>query len=82
MTKQERKLFNEAWLEAQYIITMIDPHIVPEQFFRRPENSGPQEIVYLLQFLRVQVRALLHGKESTERENQTLVNLIEQNQRA
>ena len=80
MTQLERKQFNEAWFEAENIITVIDPQFVPEQQFKRPENCGPKEIVFLLQFLRLQVRMMLHDKESTERENQSLVNLVERGQ--
>ena len=78
MTKQERKHFNDCWLEAENIVTLIEPGFVPEKQFRRPEVSGPKEIKLLLQFLRVQVRMLLHDKESTERENLTLAKLVDQ----
>jgi len=78
MTKEERKQFHDCWLEAENIITLIEPNFVPEKQFKRPEESGPREIKLLLQFLRVQVRLLLHDKESTERENMSLSNLIDQ----
>jgi len=77
MTKKERKQFKEAWLEVENVITVIEPSLVPEQQFRRPENSGPREIKLLLQFLRLQVKMLLHDKESTEREKLSLVNMID-----
>jgi len=78
MKKSERKEFNEAWLETENIITIIEPSLKPEHQFRRPEKSGPKEIKLLLQFLRLQVKMLLHDKESTERENMTLSRLVEQ----
>ena len=82
MTKVEREQFNYAWLEAENIITVIEPRLVPEHQFKRPEVCGPKEIMLLLQFLRLQVKMLLHDKESTERENISLVNLVESNQSA
>ena len=78
MTKQERKEFTRSWLEAENIITLIELEFVPEKQFRRPGEAGPKEIKLLLQFLRIQVRMLLHDKESTERENQTLAKLVDQ----
>lgn len=78
MTKEEKKEFSEAWLEAENIITMIDPQFIPKEQLKRPENSGPKEIKLLLQFLRVLVRSLLHDKESTVRENMSLSRLIDQ----
>lgn len=78
MTKKERKQFTEAWYEAENIITLIEPEFVPEEQFRRPEQSGPREITYLLQFLRFQVRMLLHDRESTGRENMSLVKILDQ----
>ena len=78
MTKEERKEFRNAWLEAENIITLIEPNFVPEKQFKRPSESGPKEIKFLLQFLRVQVRLLLHEKESTERENMTLAKIVDQ----
>ena len=78
MTKSERKEFFDAWLEAELIITTIEPNFVPEKQFRRPEESGPKEIKLLLQFLRVQVKMFLHDKESTEREKMTLANIVDQ----
>jgi len=80
MTKKERKHFHDCWLEAENVITLIEPEFVPEKQFRRPDASGPKEIKLLLQFLRVQVRMLLHDKESTERENLTLAQLVDQQQ--
>jgi len=77
MTKNEKKEFRDAWLETENIITLIEPNFIPEKQFKRPENSGPKEIKLLLQFLRIQVKMILHDRESTERENQTLVNLID-----
>jgi len=78
MTKKERKEFTQAWLETENIITIIEPELNPEHQFRRPERSGPKEINLLLQFLRLQVRMLLHDKESTMRENETLARLVDQ----
>jgi len=78
MTKRERKEFTKAWYEAENIITLIEPEFMPEKRFRRPEEAGPKEIKLLLQFLRFQVRMMLHDKESTERENLTLVKLVNQ----
>ena len=78
MNRKERKQFTQAWLEAENIITMIEPEFVPEKQFRRPEKSGPEEINFLLQFLRLVVRVMLHDKESTERENLTLAKLVDQ----
>jgi len=77
MTKEEKVQFIHAWQEAENIITVIEPELIPEQQFKRPENCGPKEINFLLQFLRLQVKMMLHDKESTERENQTLANLID-----
>lgn len=79
MTKKERKEFSEAWLEAENIITLIEPEFVPEKQFLRPEEATPTEIKLLLQFLRVAVKLLLHDKESTARENLTLSGLVDQN---
>ena len=78
MTKNEKKEFTKAWYETENIITLIEPEFTPEKQFRRPENSGPTEIKLLLQFLRVQVRMLLHDKESTGRENMSLAKLVDQ----
>ncbi len=78
MNRKERKQFTQAWLEAENMITMIEPQFVPEKQFKRPENSGPEELNLLLQFLRFQVRMMLHDKESTERENQTLAGVANQ----
>ena len=78
MRRSERKEFNEAWLECENIITVIEPSLRPEHQFRRPESAGPKELKLLLAFLRLQVKMLLHDKESTERENMTLSNLVEQ----
>lgn len=80
MTKAERIQFNHAWAEVENIITVIEPGLEPEQQFKRPEECGPTEICYLLQFLRLQVKMLLHDKESTERENISLANLVDNNQ--
>jgi len=80
MTKQERKEFVKTWYEVENIITLIEPQFTPEEHFKRPEECGPKEIKYLLQFLRFQVKMLLHDKESTERENMSLVKLVEDNQ--
>jgi len=80
MTKQERKEFSESWYEAENVITLIEPEFIPEEYFKRPEECGPKEIKYLLQFLRFQVKMMLHDKESTERENMSLVKLIEDKQ--
>ena len=80
MTKEEKKQFKEAWLETENIITVIEPEFTPEEYFKRPEECGPNEIKFLLQFLRLQVKMLLHDKESTERENINLVNLVDSNQ--
>jgi len=80
MTKAERIQFNNAWIEVENIITVIEPRLEPEEQFKRPEECGPKELKYLLQFLRLQVKMLLHDKESTERENMSLANLIDNNQ--
>lgn len=77
MTKNESEEFTKAWLEAENIITLIDPQFVPEQQLQRPEKAGPKEIKLLLQFLRVLVKVLLHDKESTERENISLARLVD-----
>lgn len=77
MTKDEKKHFNDAWLEAENIITLMDPNFQPEKQFKRPEEAGPHEIKLLLAFLRLAVRSFLHDKESTERENQTLTKMID-----
>jgi len=82
MTKEERKHFRDCWLEAENIVTVIEPQFTPEEYFKRPEDCGPNEIKYLLQFIRLQVKMLLHDKESTERENVSLANLVEHNQGA
>ena len=79
MTKLEQKHFTLAWLEAENIITLIDPEFIPEEYFKRPEDCGPKEIKLLLQFLRFMVKMMLHDKESTERENISLVNLVKHN---
>ena len=78
MRRSERKEFNEAWLEIENIITVIEPSLIPEHQFRRPESAGPKELKLLLGFLRLQVKMMLHDKESTERENMTLSNMVEQ----
>lgn len=77
MNKDEREQFAQAWLEVENVITLIDPNFQPEKRFKRPEEAGPMEIKSLLQFLRVQVRMLLHDNESIKRENLTLSKLIE-----
>ena len=78
MTKLEKEEFRDAWLEAENVITLIEPNFVPEKQFKRPEQSGPKEIKLLLQFLRVLVKVLLHDRESTQRENMSLSKLIDQ----
>lgn len=78
MTKDEKKQFTQAWQEAENIITIIDPYFQPKEMLKRPEESGPQEIRSLLQFLRIQVRSLLHNKESAEREREIFYNLLQE----
>jgi len=80
MTKNEKKQFCEAWYEAENIITIIDPNFQPEKQVKRPEEAGPQEIKSLLQFLRIQVRMLLHDKESTERERNGLDKILQEHE--
>lgn len=77
MTKKEKKDFHDAWLEAENIITLLDPHFQPEKQIKRPEDASPHEIKLLLAFLRLAVKSFLHDKESTERENQTLTKMID-----
>lgn len=76
MNRKERKQFTQAWLEVENIVTLIEPNFIPEEQIRRPEESGPLELNLLLQFLRLQVRMMLHDKESTEREKQTLTEMF------
>lgn len=78
MTKKERKHFRDCWLEAENIISLIEPEFIPEKQFRRPEQSGPAEIKLLLGFLRLLVRALLHDRESSKRETQSLAKIVDQ----
>jgi len=78
MTKTEKEQFTQAWLEAENVITVIDPEFIPEKQIKRPEEAGPKEIILLLQFLRLLVKLLLHDKESTARENQSLSKLVDQ----
>ena len=80
MTKDERKQFNDCWLETENIITIIDPHFCPTECIKRPEEAGPREIKSLLQFLRIQVRMLLHDKESTERERNGLDKILQEHE--
>lgn len=80
MTKNEKKEFCKAWLEAENIITVIDPHFKLASRFKSPEEAGPLEIKLLLQFLRIQVRALLLDRDATQRENMTLAKLIDDQQ--
>lgn len=77
MTKEEKQDFHDAWLEAENVISLLDPYFQPEKQFKRPEEAGPAEIKLLLAFLRLAVRSFLHDKESTERENLTLTKMIE-----
>jgi len=77
MTKGERKEFEEAWLELENVITVIDPHFNPVSQFKRPKKVGPEELKFLLQFLRIQVKLLLHDNESRVREQESLKALIE-----
>ena len=76
MTKKEKKLFVQAWLETENLVTLISPEFHPEIQFRRPEDASPLELNMLLQFLRLLVKMLLHDKESTERENMSLINIM------
>jgi len=78
MTKDEKEQFVQAWLEAENIITLLDPYFQPEKQLKRPEESGPQEIKKLLQFLRIQVKLFLHDKESTERERNTFYKMLQE----
>jgi len=78
MTKSERKEFVEAWQETENIITVIVPTLSPEVMFKRPEESGPKEIKLLLQFLRIAVKDLLHDKESTVRERDSLLKMLKE----
>ena len=76
MTKKEKKLFVQAWLEAENLITLIYPEFHPEIQFKRPEDASPLELNMLLQFLRLVIKMLLHDKESTEREIMSLTNIL------
>jgi len=78
MTKDEKIQFTQAWLEAENIITLLDPYFQPEVMLKRPEESGPQEIKKLLQFLRIQVKLFLHDKESTERERNAFYKMLQE----
>jgi len=78
VNKKERKQFNQAWLEIENIITLIEPEFIPEKQFKRPEEAGPYELNLLLQFLRVAIKMELHDKESTHRENETLRRMVDQ----
>ena len=51
MTKEERVQFIHGWQELENIITVIEPEFMPEQQFKRPEECGPKELVFLIQFL-------------------------------
>lgn len=77
MTNQERKEFEEAWLEVENIITNIDPQFHPASQFKRPTKAGPAELKLMLGFLRIMVKLLLHDNESRVREQESLKVLIE-----
>jgi len=77
MTKQERIEFEEAWLEIENLITIIDPHFHPASNFKRPEECGPGELKLMLGFLRILVKLLLHDNESMKREQESLQILID-----
>lgn len=78
MTKEEKKQFCEVWMEAENLITMIDPHFQPEKQLKRPEKAGMKEIKDLLQFLRVLIRLTLHDKESTQRERDSFYRMLQE----
>lgn len=80
MTKDEKEQFAQAWLECENIITTIDPYFSPTENFKRPEAAGPREIKSLLQFLRIQVKLLLHDKEATERERNGFYKILQEHE--
>jgi len=77
MTKDEKKEFKEIWLEIENVITTIDPHFHPVSQFKRPDKVGAGELKLLLQFLRIQIKLLLHDNESMRREQDSLRIMIE-----
>jgi len=78
MNKDERREFKEAWLEAENLITLIDPHFKElGGVIHMPEVPTVGDLKRLLQFLRVEIRALLLDRESLEREKIGLRNYID-----
>lgn len=76
MTKAEREQFGICWIEAENIITMMDPYFQPSGYFKRPGESGPEELKLLLQVLRTRVKLVLHDKETTARERDTFYRML------
>ncbi len=76
MTKEEREQFNKCWLEAENLITVIDPRFDPVVRLKRPEQAGPKDLLDLMGFLRILVKVTLHDNESRQRECQTLRNVM------
>ena len=77
MNKDERQQYAEAWLEAENLITLIDPQFKElGGVINKPEKPSVADIKKLMQFLRVEIRSLLHDKESLEREKTGLLRFI------
>jgi len=60
MNENDRKEFREAWLEAENLITLIDPHFKTlGGVIHMPDVPSVEDIVTLMQYLRVEIRSLL-----------------------
>jgi len=78
MNREEQQEFQESWAEAENLITMIDPHFKElGGAIHKPDKPKVGDLKKLLQFLRVEVRSVLHDKESLIREKLGLMRFIQ-----
>lgn len=68
----------ESWLEAENLITLIDPQF--EELggvIHKPDEPSAGDLKKVLQFLRVEIRSMLHKNESLSREKLGLLRFIQ-----
>ena len=76
----ERDDFMIAWQEAENMITLIDPQFKElGGTIKKPDKATAKDMVVLLQFLRVEIRAMLLERESLVREKEGLYRFIQSN---
>ena len=78
--ESERDAFKHVWQEAENLITIIDPQFKElGGTIKKPDNASAEDIVTLLKFLRVEIRAMLLNNESLTREKEGLYRFIQSN---